>query len=76
MLKTESLEKSTCYFCGEDIHNYELVTLFDGREVKSCFDCYNTVEIGKMVYYCDLGEVDIQWDQNMLRNIEQNIVLV
>ena len=61
-LKTKFLERGICYFCGDVIHNYELTDLFDGRIVKSCFECYNTVELGKMVYYCDLGEVHIQWD--------------
>ena len=62
MLKTKFFEKFPCYFCGEDIHNYELTTLFDGREVKSCFQCYATVEIRKAVYYCKIGGVSIQWN--------------
>lgn len=61
-LKTKFLEKFICYYCGYPLHNYELSELFDSRIVKSCFECYNTVERGKMVYYCDIGEVDIQWD--------------
>ena len=61
MLKAKFLKKSTCYFCGDIIYNYELTTLFDGRIVKSCFPCYVTVEIGKLVYYCKIGEVDIPW---------------
>ena len=62
MLKTKFLEKSICYFCGDAIHNYELVTLFNERNVKSCFECYATVEIGKAVYYCKIGGVSIQWN--------------
>ena len=58
---TTFLEESICYFCGDVIHNYELVTLFDEREVIACFDCYATVEIAKTVYYCKIGGVDIQW---------------
>lgn len=60
-LKTRFLEESNCYFCGDVIHNYELVTLFDGREVKSCFDGYATVEIVNAVYYCKMSDVDIPW---------------
>lgn len=55
-LKTKFLEKSTCYICGEGIYNYELNELFDGRIVKSCFECYITFEIGKMEYYCNLEQ--------------------
>ena len=62
MLKTKFFEKSTCYFCGDVIHNYELITLFDERNVKSCFECYNEVEIVKMVYYCKLAGIDMQWN--------------
>lgn len=61
-LKTKFLEKSTCYYCGEDIYNYELSELFDDRIVKSCFPCYDTVEVGKIIYYCILGEIDIPWE--------------
>ena len=61
MLETKFLEESTCYFCEDVIHNYELITLFDDRNVQSCFDCYATVEIVKAVYYCKIGEIDIQW---------------
>lgn len=61
-LKLQFLEESICYFCGDIIHNYELVTLFDDRIIKSCFDCYTTVEIAKTMYYCKIGEVDIQWN--------------
>lgn len=50
-LKTKFLEKSTCYYCGEIIHNYELSELFYGRIVKSYFECHETVEIGKANYY-------------------------
>ena len=60
-LKKKCLEKSTCYYCGEDIHNYELSELVDGRIIKSCFECYNTIEIGKIIYYCRLAEIDIPW---------------
>lgn len=62
MLKERFLEKSNCYICGEDVYNYELNELFDGRIIKSCFPCYNTLEIGKIIYYCKLGEIDIPWE--------------
>ncbi len=57
-LKTKFLDQSTCYFCGDDIHNYELSELFDNRIGKPCFECYITLEIGKMVYYCKLGTTE------------------
>ncbi len=57
-LEIKFLEKSTCYICGENIYNYELNELFDGRIVKSCFECYITLEIGKMKYYCDIGTTE------------------
>ena len=60
-LKTKFLEGATCYFCRDVIHNHELIELFDSRIVISCFECYTMVEIGKLVYYCRIGEVDIQW---------------
>ena len=60
-LKTKFLEQCNCYFCGDVIHNHELIELFDSRIVISCFECYTMVEIGKLVYYCRIGEVDIQW---------------
>jgi len=50
-LKPKFLEKYICYYCGEYLHNYELSELFDGRIVKACFECYDTVEIGKRNYY-------------------------
>ncbi len=54
-LKRKFFEKSTCYYCGEDIHNYELSKLFDGRIVKACFECHDTVEIGKNNYHSKNG---------------------
>ena len=59
MLKDRFLEKSTYYYCGDDIYNYELSELFDGRNVKSCFECFTTLEIRKTMYYCELGDIDI-----------------
>ena len=61
-LAKKFLEHSVCYFCNDDIHNYELVTLFDERNVKSCFECYNRIEIERAMYYCKIGEVDISWE--------------
>lgn len=61
MLKERFLEESICYFCGYAIHNYKLFTLFDDRNVKSCFGCYDPVEIGKTTYYCNLRGIDTQW---------------
>lgn len=54
-LKTKFLEKSICYYCGEDIHNHKSSKLFDGRTVKSCFECHDTVESGKRNYYSKNG---------------------
>lgn len=61
-LETKFLESSICYICGEDIHNYELTDLFDGRTVKTCFECYAELKIGEAVYYCKLAGEDLQWD--------------
>lgn len=62
MLKERFLDKSNCYICGEDIYNYELNELFDGRVVKLCFQCYAGHEIDLAVYYCNLAGIDMQWD--------------
>jgi len=61
MLEKKFLEKDYCYFCGDAIHNFELFTLFDDRDVKSCFDCFNIVELRRAMYYCKIGEIDIPW---------------
>ncbi|GBL42211.1 hypothetical protein LBMAG54_14790 [Nitrosopumilaceae archaeon] len=50
-LMMQFLEESTCYFCEDTIHSYTLSTLFDGRTIKSCFECYDTVGIAKTTYY-------------------------
>ena len=62
MLKKKFLDEEYCYFCGDTIHNYELSTLFDGRDVKSCFECYVTVEFGRAMYYCKIADIDIFWE--------------
>ena len=49
-------DEIVCYFCNEDIHNFETERLFDGRVVKSCYDCYMEIELGKQVYYAKLNE--------------------
>ena len=46
-----------CYFCNDDIHNFETENLFDGRIVTACYECYRTLEIGKELYFSRINGV-------------------
>jgi hypothetical protein len=50
-IKTEFFDEDTCYFCGDVIYNSTLVKLFVGRNVKSCFECNGTIQLGLKIYH-------------------------
>ena len=59
-IETELLDKDICYFCGDEIYNHLMVKLFDGRNVKSCFECNDTLQLGLKIYYNKLAMESLQ----------------
>jgi hypothetical protein len=50
-IKTEFFDEDVCYFCNDTIYNYIFVKLFDGRNIKSCFECNSTIQLGLKIYH-------------------------
>lgn len=59
-IETGFLDKDICYFCSDEIYNHEMVKLFDGRSVKSCFECNDTLQLGLKIYHNKLSEESLQ----------------
>ena len=58
MIKSKFLKEMKCYFSDDKIHNFTMIKLFDGRNVASCYECFNTIEIGKYVYFEKMKEAN------------------
>jgi hypothetical protein len=50
-IKTEFYDEDICYFCTDTIFNYVSIKLFDGRNIKSCFECNDTLQLGLKIYH-------------------------